>query len=76
MTLKKEEFIETLKELMDTEEELTLETELKEIVEWDSVSMVAFLSFCGQRLEDSKRLMQQIGNAETVGDLYNIIGDK
>ncbi|MBQ6419117.1 MAG: hypothetical protein IJJ91_10660 [Synergistaceae bacterium] len=72
--MKKEEFIKTLKELMDTDEELTLNTELKEILEWDSVSMVAFFSFCGQRLEESELLMQKIENAATVGDLYNIIG--
>ena len=69
----KTKFIENLKNIMDTEENITLDTELSEIPEWDSVSMVAFFSYCGLKSEDTEMLMQQIENAQTVRDLYNIV---
>lgn len=70
-----EEFIKKLKEIMDTEENLTLETKLSEIEDWDSLSFVAFLSFCNSKMKLSIT-PEELKLAETVGDLFKIIGAK
>ena len=66
--MKAEEFIKKLTDIMDTDAQLTLETKLSDVEEWDSLSMVSFFSFCNA-------LPDAIKNAVTVNDLYKIIGD-
>lgn len=67
-----EEFIKDLTDIMDTETELTLETELSEVEEWDSLSLVSFLSFCNARLK-RPILPEEIKSAQTVKDLFEIV---
>lgn len=67
-----EEFIKNLTDIMDTETELTLETELSEVEEWDSLSLVSFLSFCNARLK-RPILPEEIKSAQTVKDLFEIV---
>lgn len=67
-----EEFIKNLTDIMDTETELTLETELSEVEEWDSLSLVSFLSFCNARLK-RPILPDEIKSAQTVKDLFEIV---
>lgn len=38
-------FIEKMVDLMDTEDELTMDTNLLDIEEWDSLSFVSFIAF-------------------------------
>lgn len=66
------EFIKQLTDIMDTETELTLETNLSEVEEWDSLSLVSFLSFCNARLK-RPILPEEIKKAQTVKDLYAIV---
>ena len=68
--MKAEEFIKKLTDIMDTDAQLTLETKLSDVEEWDSLSMVSFFS-----LSKSPILPDAIKNAVTVNDLYKIIGD-
>jgi len=70
--LSKEEFIQQLTDIMDTETELTLETDLSEVEEWDSLSLVSFLSFCNARLR-RPILPDEIKSAKTVNDLFSIV---
>ena len=67
-----EEFLKNLKNIMDTEEELTLETKLEDLTDWDSFSLTAFLSFCD---EHTKRPIEpeELKDAKTVKELYEII---
>lgn len=69
--MKAEEFIKSLAQLMDTEAELNLQTKLNEIKEWDSLSVVSFISFCNMKLN---RLVnaEEVNAAETVEDLLKI----
>lgn len=67
-----EEFIKHLTDIMDTETELTLETELSDVEEWDSLSLVSFLSFCNARLR-RPILPDEIKSAKTVNDLFSIV---
>ena len=41
------EFIEKLTDILDCEEKLTMETELSEIEEWDSLGVISFLAEMG-----------------------------
>ena len=73
--MKAEEFLKNLKELIDTEKDFDLETKLKDIEDWDSLSFVAFLSFCNSKLKLSIT-PEELKLAETVGDLFKIVGGK
>lgn len=66
-------FIEKLKDIMDTEENLKLDTKLAELEDWDSLSVVAFLSFCNANLK--KQISpDEVKNAKTVGELFAMAG--
>jgi len=67
-------FLEELTDLMDTETELTMETQLANIEEWDSLSNVAFLAYCtsaGHRNITPKA----VKDAKTVQDLYRLASE-
>ena len=70
-----EEFIKKLTEIIDTEEKLTLEKKLTDIEDWDSLSLVGFLSFCNSKLKLSVT-PEEIKAAQTVADLFKIAGGK
>ena len=42
-------FLEEMTDLMDTEEELSMDTALSDIEEWDSLSHVAFMAFAATK---------------------------
>lgn len=66
------EFLKKMTELMDTEEELSLDKCLGEIEEWDSLSYVAFTAFAHNVFKrDIDR--QAVRQAVTVGDLYKLV---
>ena len=70
--MEKKEFLEELADLMDTETELAMETELSGIEEWDSLSHVAFLALCTRTgAKDVKP--KAVHEAKTVQDLYALI---
>ncbi len=70
-----ETFIKNLTELIDTEEILTLGTKLSDVEDWDSLSLVAFLSFCNSKLKLSVT-PEEVKAAQTVADLFKIAGGK
>ena len=71
-----QEFIEKMAEIMDTETELSMDTVLKTVEEWDSLSYVAFLAF-GATIAKEKIRPADVKAAETLRDLYNLLmGDK
>lgn len=67
-----EQFIEKMVDLLDCEEEITMDTVLDELDEWDSLSFVSFLAMAnaayGKKIEPS-----DVRRAETIGDLYSLI---
>ena len=69
---KMEQFIEKLIDVLDTEEEITMETVLEELEEWDSLSFVSFMAMAnavyGKRLNNA-----DVKACETIQDLYNLI---
>ena len=70
-----EKFIKNLTEIIDTEEKLTLETKLADVEDWDSLSLVGFLSFCNSKLGLSIT-PDEVKAAQTVADLFKIAGGK
>ena len=69
-----ETFIEKLTEMMDTEKNLTLETKLADVEEWDSLSFVTFLTYCNAKLKKSVT-PEELKAAVTVGDLFKFVGE-
>ena len=68
-----DEFITRLTELMDTDVALEMSTKLADVADWDSLSMVAFFSFCNTTLA-KKISPDRIKSARTVGDLFRLVG--
>lgn len=65
------EFLEELTDLMDTEEELTMDTSL-DLEDWDSLSHVAFLAWAvSARKKHLKK--EDVTAAKTVRDLYEMV---
>lgn len=65
-------FLEKMSEIMDTEAELSMDTKLKDIEEWDSLSYVAFLAFSAT-ISKEKIWPADVKSAETLQDLYNLL---
>ena len=68
------DFLENMVELMDTEDELTMDTNLLDIEEWDSLSFVSFIAFANAQA-GKKLTLDMVRSAKTVSDLYHLIED-
>lgn len=68
----KNAFIEKMVDLMDTENELTMDTKLMDIEEWDSLSFVSFIAFANAQA-GKKLTPDMVRSAKTVSDLYHLI---
>lgn len=70
--MKEQEFIEMVVELMDTEDDVTLDSVLDDLEDWDSLSYVVFLARCSK---DAKSHVepQEVRDAKTVRDLFELI---
>ena len=66
------EFLEKMIDLMDTEDPITMDSSLSEIDEWDSLSLVAFLSLC-TKYAKTKVNAPEVRAANTVRDLYGLL---
>ena len=66
------EFIEKLTDILDCEEELTMETELSEIEEWDSLGVISFLADMG-RVSLTPVKAVDVKAAKPVGELFALI---
>ena len=67
-----EQFIEKMADMLDAEEEITMDTVLDELDEWDSLSFVSFLAMANAAY-GKKLNATDVKNAETVADLYELI---
>lgn len=68
-----QEFLTKMKEdVLDTEMDVTLDTLLGDIEEWDSLGVVTFIAMakaaCGKKVERTA-----IVNAKTLQDLYDLL---
>ena len=72
-----EEFLENFANLFDETDpsEITLSTEFRNLDEWSSLITLSVIAMADEEY-DVKLKGDDIKNAETVEDLYNIIKDK
>ena len=70
--MNEQEFIEKMIDVMDTEEELQMDSVLEEIEEWDSLSYVSFLALCS-KVAKTHVEPDEVRNAKTMQDLYKLI---
>ena len=68
-----QEFLTKMKEdILDTEEEITMQTQLWNIEEWDSLAFVSFLAMA--KLTTEKKIEKtSIQSAQTVQELYSLL---
>ena len=57
-------FIEKMVDLMDTEDDIQMDTALEDIEEWDSLSYVSFLAWCAK---EAKKVWEKFGIADRMG---------
>ena len=67
-----DQFIENMIDVLDCEEELTENTVLAEIEEWDSLSYVAFMAMA-KGIYGKQVVAQDVRNAKTISDLYDLV---
>ena len=70
--MNEEIFIEKMMDILDAEEEITMDTQLDDIEEWDSLSVVSYVAMantaCGKKIE-----LKTVREAETIRDLYELL---
>lgn len=67
-------FLEMLAaDILCTDDELTMETELLSLPEWDSTSAISFISFVGVHRPDRVVTHEELKSAKLVRDLYEIV---
>lgn len=66
------DFIVKMTDLLDTEIEISSETILSDIEEWDSLSFVAFLAM-GNASYNKRISPDDVKSAKTIGDLYRLV---
>ena len=70
--MSEKEFIEKMVDLMDTEDDIRLDTALEDIEEWDSLSYVSFLAWCS-KVAKTRVEPDEVRGAKTIGDLYQLM---
>ena len=68
----KENFLERMTDILDVEDEISFDTNLVELEEWDSLSIVSYVAManaaCGKKVE-----VKRVREAVTIQDLYDLL---
>ena len=68
----KDTFIEKMTDILDAEDEISLDTNLSDLEEWDSLSIVSYIAManasCGMKVD-----VKKVREAVTIGDLYDLL---
>ena len=67
-----EQFLKKMQDLIDCEQELTMDCLLNDIEEWDSLSFVSFLAMANTQY-GKKIKPADLRKAKTISDLYNLV---
>ena len=67
-----EQFIEKMNEVLDGDDEVTMDTVLEDLIWWDSLSFVSFLAMANTTY-GKKVLPSDVKAAKTISDLYELI---
>ena len=71
----KQEFADQLAELLDTEEKLTPETNLKDIEEYDSLTVLSIIAFIDRTFKKTLSA-DQLMKVTTISSLIDYIGQE
>ena len=71
--MNREEFIAKMQDALQSEEELTFDTVLDDIEEWDSISKMAVVAFFDASL-GKKITFAELKELKTIGDIANKAG--
>ena len=71
--MNKEEFLEAMVDVLQTEDEITMDTVLDDLEEWDSLSIMATMAFLDKNF-GVKTSMKDYQNMKTIGDIAKIAG--
>ena len=69
----KEEFLAEMQEVLQTEDTLSPDTELADLAEWDSLSMMATMAFFDKKF-DIKVGIRDLKSMNTMADLMVRVG--
>lgn len=72
--IKESVFLDDLREMLKTNEMLEMNTDLMDIENWDSFSMIAFITMAEEKY-DARFEPFDIAGAIYVEDLYNVVND-
>lgn len=67
-----EQFLEKMIDILDCEQEVTMETELADLEEWDSLSLVSFMAMANAAY-NKKVIPADVKIAKTIADLYELV---
>lgn len=67
-----EKFLEKMIDILDCEQEVTMETELADLEEWDSLSLVSFMAMANAAY-NKKVVPADVKMAKTIADLYELV---
>ncbi|MDD3158334.1 acyl carrier protein [Anaeromusa sp.] len=67
-----ERFLELVQDVLDTEQELSLEDKIYELEDWDSLTVVALLARIYNTYGKSLTV-QELQNVQTLGDLFALL---
>ena len=66
--MNKEEFLTQMQDVLQTDEELTFDTVLDDLVEWDSLSVMATMAFLDKEF-GVKTTMKDFRDVKTIANL-------
>lgn len=65
-------FLERMTDILDAEEDVSMDMQLDDIEEWDSLSVVSYVAMantaCGKKVN-----VKDVREAETMRDLYDLL---
>lgn len=67
-----EQFLEKMIDILDCEQEVTMETVLADLEEWDSLSFVSFMAMANAAY-GKKLLPTDVKMAKNIADLYELV---
>ena len=71
--MNREEFLEAMVDVLQTEEEITFDTLLEDLEEWDSLSIMATMAFLEKEF-GAKTSMKDYQNMQTIEDIAKKAG--
>lgn len=71
--MNKEQFLEEMVEVLQTEDEITMDTVLEDLEEWDSLSIMSTMAFLDKNF-GVKTTMKDYQNMKTIGDIARKAG--